>query len=54
MPSRALTFSQLGAATDGLSSQNLLGEGGFGRVYKGLLEDTEEVIAVKHLNRDGL
>jgi serine/threonine protein kinase len=54
MPSRALTFSQLGAVTDGFSSQNLLGEGGFRRVYKGLLEDTGEVIAVKHLNRDGL
>ncbi|ONM37230.1 Protein kinase superfamily protein [Zea mays] len=54
MPSRALTFSQLSAATDGFSSQNLLGEGGFGRVYKGLLEDTGEVIAVKQLNRDGL
>ncbi|XP_066315171.1 probable serine/threonine-protein kinase PBL23 [Miscanthus floridulus] len=53
MPSRALTFSQLGAATDGFSEQNLLGEGGFGRVYKGLLDDTREVIAVKQLDRNG-
>ncbi|EES01588.1 hypothetical protein BDA96_03G347100 [Sorghum bicolor] len=53
MPSRALTFSQLSAATDGFSEQNLLGEGGFGRVYKGLLEDTKEVIAVKQLDRNG-
>ncbi|AQK99930.1 Protein kinase superfamily protein [Zea mays] len=53
MPSRALTFSQLGAATDGFSEQNLLGEGGFGRVYKGLLQDTREVIAVKQLDRNG-
>ncbi|CAD6341913.1 unnamed protein product [Miscanthus lutarioriparius] len=53
MPSRELTFSQLGAATDRFSEQNLLGEGGFGRVYKGLLEDTREVIAVKQLDRNG-
>ncbi|CAL4960979.1 unnamed protein product [Urochloa decumbens] len=53
MPSRALTFRQLTAATDGFSERNLLGEGGFGRVYKGRLEDTKEVIAVKQLDRDG-
>ncbi|CAO1944786.1 unnamed protein product [Urochloa humidicola] len=53
MPSRALTFSELDAATDGFSERNLLGEGGFGRVYKGRLEDTKEVIAVKQLDRDG-
>ncbi|XP_062207112.1 probable serine/threonine-protein kinase PBL23 isoform X2 [Phragmites australis] len=53
MPSRALTFSQLGAATNEFSENNLLGEGGFGRVYKGRLEDTKEVIAVKQLDKDG-
>ncbi|CAO1946248.1 unnamed protein product [Urochloa humidicola] len=53
MPSRALTFRQLDAATEGFSEKNLLGEGGFGRVYKGRLEDTKEVIAVKQLDRDG-
>ncbi|TVU34838.1 hypothetical protein EJB05_16691, partial [Eragrostis curvula] len=53
MPSRALTFRELGAATNGFSENNLLGEGGFGRVYKGVLEDTKEVIAVKQLDRNG-
>ncbi|KAG2592263.1 probable serine/threonine-protein kinase PBL23 isoform X2 [Panicum virgatum] len=53
MPSRALKFKQLSAATDGFSEKNLLGEGGFGRVYKGRLADTKEVIAVKQLDRDG-
>ncbi|KAG8058848.1 hypothetical protein GUJ93_ZPchr0002g23936 [Zizania palustris] len=31
-----------------------LGEGGFGRVYKGRLESTGQVAAIKQLNRDGL
>ncbi|KAF8766092.1 hypothetical protein HU200_007584 [Digitaria exilis] len=53
MPSRALTFRQLDAATNGFSERNLLGEGGFGRVYKGRLDDTKEVIAVKQLDKDG-
>ncbi|KAK3165676.1 hypothetical protein QOZ80_1AG0036310 [Eleusine coracana subsp. coracana] len=53
MPSKALTFRELGAATNGFSESNLLGEGGFGRVYKGVLPDTKEVIAVKQLDRNG-
>ncbi|KAL6616200.1 hypothetical protein ACP70R_038470 [Stipagrostis hirtigluma subsp. patula] len=53
MSSRALTFKQLAAATKGFCESNLLGEGGFGRVYKGFLDDTKEVIAVKQLDRDG-
>nr|CAD1841048.1 unnamed protein product [Ananas comosus var. bracteatus] len=50
---RVFTFHQLAAATKNFSSENLLGEGGFGRVYKGCLEDTNEVIAVKQLDRNG-
>ncbi|KAL6853486.1 hypothetical protein ACP4OV_019515 [Aristida adscensionis] len=53
MPSRALTFRQLAAATKGFSESNLLGEGGFGRVYKGFLDETKELVAVKQLDREG-
>jgi serine/threonine protein kinase len=35
------------AATDGFSSENKLGEGGFGSVYRGFLHDTNLHIAVK-------
>ncbi|XP_068641263.1 proline-rich receptor-like protein kinase PERK8 [Aristolochia californica] len=42
------TYVELSEATNGFSEQNLLGEGGFGPVYKGCLPDGREV-AVKQL-----
>ncbi|KAM1517677.1 hypothetical protein ACFX1Z_020737 [Malus domestica] len=46
------TFEELAKATNGFSSQNLLGEGGFGCVYKGCLPDGRDV-AVKQLKIGG-
>ncbi|XP_050223421.1 proline-rich receptor-like protein kinase PERK9 [Mercurialis annua] len=46
------TYDELHNATNGFSSQNLLGEGGFGSVYKGSLPDGREV-AVKQLKVGG-
>ncbi|XAR71341.1 Non-specific serine/threonine protein kinase [Bertholletia excelsa] len=46
------TYEELAAATDGFSAENLLGEGGFGGVYKGHLPDGREV-AVKQLKIGG-
>ncbi|KAK8941297.1 Serine/threonine-protein kinase PBS1 [Platanthera zijinensis] len=48
------TFAELAAATNNFNVGCLLGEGGFGRVYKGYLEDTNQIIAVKQLDRNGL
>ncbi|XP_029120919.2 probable serine/threonine-protein kinase PBL23 [Elaeis guineensis] len=50
---RVFKFQELAAATKNFSTSNLLGEGGFGRVYKGCLEGTNEVVAVKQLDRNG-
>ncbi|XP_066166965.1 probable LRR receptor-like serine/threonine-protein kinase At1g56140 [Oryza sativa Japonica Group] len=44
------SYAELKLATDNFNSQNILGEGGFGPVYKGKLPD-ERVIAVKQLSQ---
>ncbi|CAL0318781.1 unnamed protein product [Lupinus luteus] len=48
----SFTYEELSEATNGFSAQNMLGEGGFGCVYKGLLIDGREV-AVKQLKIGG-
>ncbi|XP_021722148.1 receptor-like serine/threonine-protein kinase ALE2 [Chenopodium quinoa] len=48
---KAFSLVELEKATDKFSSRRILGEGGFGRVYHGILEDGTEV-AVKLLTRD--
>ncbi|XP_040942355.1 probable LRR receptor-like serine/threonine-protein kinase At3g47570 [Gossypium hirsutum] len=45
-----LSYQSILRATDGFSVQNLLGSGSFGSVYKGILEESGAVIAVKVLN----
>uniref|UniRef100_A0A5B7A2U6 Protein kinase domain-containing protein n=1 Tax=Davidia involucrata TaxID=16924 RepID=A0A5B7A2U6_DAVIN len=52
--SKTFTFNQLVAATENFKSDYFLGEGGFGKVYKGKLEDTGQVVAIKQLDRNGL
>ena len=48
---RSFTFRELAAATNSFSQANLLGEGGFGRVYRGLVGSS--AVAVKQLDRTG-
>ncbi|XP_050209565.1 probable LRR receptor-like serine/threonine-protein kinase At3g47570 [Mercurialis annua] len=45
-----VTYKDLHDATNGFSSENLVGTGSFGSVYKGILEKEGLVIAVKVLN----
>ncbi|KAK3021657.1 hypothetical protein RJ639_046381 [Escallonia herrerae] len=51
---QTFTFRELATATKNFRQECLVGEGGFGRVYKGQLEKTGQVIAVKQLDRNGL
>ncbi|KAL6572231.1 putative serine/threonine-protein kinase pbl21 [Orobanche minor] len=49
---RGFTFKELAMATQNFRDTNLIGEGGFGGVYKGRLE-SGLVVAVKQLNLEG-
>ncbi|XP_039064163.1 receptor-like kinase LIP2 [Hibiscus syriacus] len=46
------SFRELAAATKNFRQECLLGEGGFGRVYKGTLQSSGQVVAVKQLDRN--
>ncbi|XP_022857652.1 receptor-like serine/threonine-protein kinase ALE2 [Olea europaea var. sylvestris] len=48
---KTFRLTELEKATDKFSSKRILGEGGFGRVYLGIMEDATKV-AVKLLTRD--
>lgn len=51
---QTFTFRELATATKNFRSECLIGEGGFGRVYKGHLNKTGQIVAVKQLDRNGL
>ncbi|KAL2470653.1 Serine/threonine-protein kinase [Abeliophyllum distichum] len=51
---QTFTFRELATATKNFRQECLVGEGGFGRVYKGHLDKTGQIVAVKQLDRNGL
>ncbi|CAI9759168.1 unnamed protein product [Fraxinus pennsylvanica] len=58
---RVFTFSELKSATRGFTRNLMIGEGGFGCVYRGVVKvsdyisgsESEMVVAIKQLNRNG-
>ncbi|RZC46304.1 hypothetical protein C5167_039248 [Papaver somniferum] len=52
--SKTFTFRELATATKNFKPECLVGEGGFGRVYKGFIDNINQVVAVKQLDRNGL
>ncbi|CAH2074418.1 unnamed protein product [Thlaspi arvense] len=51
---QTFTFSELATATRNFRKECLIGEGGFGRVYKGYLPSTSQTAAIKQLDHNGL
>ncbi|WOL14851.1 serine/threonine-protein kinase PBS1 [Canna indica] len=47
------TFHELAVATKNFKVDCLLGEGGFGRVYRGKLDNINQLVAIKQLNHNG-
>nr|BAJ86501.1 predicted protein [Hordeum vulgare subsp. vulgare] len=50
--SNRFSYKDLFHATKGFSDKNLLGRGGFGSVYKGVLREPEMEVAVKRMSHD--
>nr|POE82603.1 putative serine/threonine-protein kinase pbl5 [Quercus suber] len=50
---QTFTFDELAIATGNFRSDCFLGEGGFGKVYKGHLEKINQDVAIKQLDRNG-
>ncbi|KAJ4703164.1 Kinase family protein [Melia azedarach] len=46
-------YEELADATENFNPDCLVGEGGYGRVYKGYLDTIDQVVAVKQLDRTG-
>ncbi|KAB5560439.1 hypothetical protein DKX38_005396 [Salix brachista] len=50
---KVFTYHELSVATDDFNPSFSVGEGGFGKVYKGLIESIDKHVAVKQLDRNG-
>ncbi|TMW89130.1 hypothetical protein EJD97_017624, partial [Solanum chilense] len=50
---QTITYNDLCLATNNFDSECLLGEGGFGKVYKGHIQSKNKDVAVKQLDRNG-
>ncbi|XP_012834525.1 PREDICTED: uncharacterized protein LOC105955356 [Erythranthe guttata] len=51
---KSFTFRELATATKNFRQECLLGEGGFGKVFKGTLVPSGQVVAVRQLDRNGV
>lgn len=50
---RSFTFQELADATEKFSPECLMGVGSYGKVYMGKLKETEQVVTIEQLDRNG-
>ncbi|XP_061347857.1 probable serine/threonine-protein kinase PBL23 [Gastrolobium bilobum] len=50
---KVFMYEEVADATDNFNPECLVGEGGFGNVYKGYIKSLDQTVAVKQLNRQG-
>lgn len=50
---QVFTYKELELATDNFSEENVIGNGRFGIVYKGVVGDNGVFVAIKILHKDG-
>ncbi|CAA7017735.1 unnamed protein product [Microthlaspi erraticum] len=50
---QTFTFEELSISTNNFKPDCFLGEGGFGKVYKGFIHKINQVVAIKQLDRNG-
>ncbi|KAK8289704.1 hypothetical protein V6Z12_D07G209500 [Gossypium hirsutum] len=49
---RHFSLDEIKAATNNFHDDLVVGKGGFGKVYKGFMDDGEKIVAIKRLNRE--
>ncbi|KAL7157783.1 hypothetical protein ABFS83_02G100100 [Erythranthe nasuta] len=49
---RCFSLAEIQSATDGFNEALVIGKGGFGKVYKGFVDNMQEIVAIKRLKPD--
>jgi serine/threonine protein kinase len=51
---RAFSYEELASATDNFSDENVIGQGGYGKVYRGNLDNGKQLVAIKRAQEGSL